>query len=124
MNFLIKKDMNLPLKNLYNYHFWNSFESLRYNEYLESTYQKMKNLTDQNLLQVDLKLGDYGFVFDKMDFEDNGKNKNKKIIGNMQVVNNDTDNMFTENIFGKKAYEFSAFELSENFDVNIIYLLF
>ena len=55
--------MILPMKNLYNYHFWNSFETTRYNQYLEETFQKMKKVKDQNMLQVKLNIDKHEFLF-------------------------------------------------------------
>ena len=110
---------SLPLKNLYNYHFWNSQESMRYNQNLASTYHVMKRLQDQNLLQVELNLEEEKFQFEKLDFEKISEDR-KTIIGNMQVVNDEKDQYYTANIFGKKAFKFSSFEISEKFQVNKI----
>lgn len=110
---------SLPLKNLYNYHFWNSQESVRYNRNLASTYQVMKRFQDQNLLQVELNLEKEKFEFEKLDFEKISEER-KTIIGNMQVVNDEKDQYYTANIFGKQAFKFSSFEISEKFQVNKI----
>ena len=64
------------MKNLFNHHFWNSFEFSRYNLYPEESYNNLKILQDQNLLQVEWKTQGRDFLFEKMDFEKLPKGKN------------------------------------------------
>lgn len=108
------------MKNLFNYHFWNSQESVRYNQFLSSTFNILKRFKDQNLLQVELNLEEEKFEFEQLDFEKIPKDR-KTIIGNLQVVNDDNDECYTANIFGKRAFRFSNFELSEKFQVDYFF---
>lgn len=108
--------MMLSLKNVFNYHFWNSFEPIRYNNYLESTFNHIKKVEDQNILQVRMNLEKDLIVFEK-NKDDN--EKKRKVIGNLQVIQENNDTMYTENIFGKSSFKHSNFSLYENFNVLI-----
>ena len=45
--------------------------------------------------------------------------KKRKVIGNMQVICENKDSMYTENLFGKENFNFSEFSLFENFNVKL-----